>query len=74
MTVPFLCAGALAGMQPEAHAGFLGRTDMREIKTEEIINAVRDMCIEANYGLSADMRAALDKAAEEDSSELGSSI
>lgn len=74
MTVPFLCAGALAGMQPEARAGFLGRTDMREIKTEEIINAVRDMCIEANYGLSADMRAALDKAAEEDSSELGRSI
>ena len=47
---------------------------MREINTREVINAVRDMCIEANYGLSDDMRFALDKAAETDSSELGRSI
>lgn len=47
---------------------------MREINTREVINAVRDMCIEANYGLSDDMRSALDKAAETDSSELGRSI
>ena len=47
---------------------------MREINTENIIQAVRDMCIEANYGLSGDMKAALDKAAETDSSELGRSI
>lgn len=32
------------------------------------------MCIEANYGLSDDMRSALDKAAETDNSELGRSI
>lgn len=47
---------------------------MREINTREVINAVRDMCIEANYGLSDDMRSALDKAAETDNSELGRSI
>ena len=47
---------------------------MREINTENIIQAVRDMCIEANYGLSGDMKAVLDKAAETDSSELGRSI
>lgn len=47
---------------------------MREIQTSDIINAVRDMCIEANYGLSEDMRGALDKAAATDSSELGRSI
>ena len=47
---------------------------MREIQTSDIINAVRDMCIEANYGLSDDMRGALDKAAATDSSELGRSI
>ncbi len=47
---------------------------MREINTREVINAVRDMCIEANYGLSDDMRSALDKAAATDSSELGRSI
>ena len=47
---------------------------MKEIRTEDIVQAVRDMCIEANYGLSEDMRGALDKAAATDSSELGRSI
>ena len=47
---------------------------MKEINIQEVISAVRDMCIEANYGLSDDMRSALDKAAATDSSELGRSI
>ena len=47
---------------------------MREIDVKEITSAIKEMCIEANYGLSADMKGALDKAAASDSSELGRSI
>ncbi len=47
---------------------------MREIEAKEITSAIKEMCIEANYGLSADMKGALDKAAASDSSELGRSI
>ena len=47
---------------------------MREIDVKEITSAIKEMCIEANYGLTADMKGALDKAAASDSSELGRSI
>ncbi len=47
---------------------------MRNISSEEITKAVREMCIEANYGLSADMSKALDNAAETEGSALGKHV
>ena len=47
---------------------------MRSIKAEDITAAIKKMCIEANYGLSADMCGALDKAAQNESSALGRSV
>lgn len=32
---------------------------MREIAAETITEAIRDMCIEANYGLASDMKRSL---------------
>lgn len=34
---------------------------MREIAAETITEAIRDMCIEANYGLAPDMRKVFEK-------------
>ena len=47
---------------------------MREIEVREITEAVRDLCIEANYGLSEDMEQALQDAAREETSPLGREI
>lgn len=47
---------------------------MRTIRSEEITKAVRDMCIEANYGLSADMKKALEDATASESSALGKHV
>lgn len=47
---------------------------MRTIKAEVITKAVRDMCIEANYELSLDMRACLDRAQKQEQSPLGRQI
>ena len=47
---------------------------MREIDVSEITQVVKDMCISANYKLSADMQRALDKAKNEEESELGKKI
>lgn len=47
---------------------------MREIDVCEITKAVRQMCIDANYELSKDMCAALDKAQSQEESELGKNI
>lgn len=47
---------------------------MRSVCTEEIIEAVREMCIEANYFLSEDMKRVLEKSAGEEKSPLGSRI
>ena len=47
---------------------------MREIAVREITEAVRDLCIEANYGLSEDMEQALQDAAREETSPLGREI
>ena len=47
---------------------------MREIDVCEITKVVRQMCIDANYGLSEDMSAALDKAQAQEESELGKNI
>ena len=47
---------------------------LRTIHTNEIIKNVREMCIEANYDLSDDMKQALDQAAEKEQSELGKKI
>ena len=35
---------------------------MRSIQVEKVRDAVRDMCIEANYSLSPDMRCVFEKA------------
>lgn len=43
---------------------------MRSIQVEKVRDAVRDMCIEANYSLSPDMRAYL-KSCQEEKSPLG---
>lgn len=48
--------------------------NIREIRTDEIIKAVKKMCIEANHFLSEDMRAALDRAENTEESELGRRI
>ena len=47
---------------------------MRKIKTEEIINNVKEMCIEANLELAPDMREALVSAKENETSEIGCKI
>lgn len=47
---------------------------MRTIKTEEISKAVREMCIEANHVLSADMKNVFDEAEKKEESPLGRQI
>ncbi|MBR5932228.1 MAG: fumarate hydratase [Lachnospiraceae bacterium] len=47
---------------------------MREIDVSLVTNAIRDLCIEANYGLSSDMEKALADASVNEESELGRSI
>lgn len=47
---------------------------MREIPAATITEAIRDMCIEANYGLAPDMRKVFDKAVEEEESPLGRQV
>ena len=47
---------------------------MSRVHVDEIIENVKEMCIEANHYLSPDMKAALDKAQQEDKSPLGREI
>ena len=47
---------------------------MRTIETGEITRNIREMCIEANHFLSADMKQALVQAAQEEKSALGKQI
>lgn len=47
---------------------------MRVIRTEDIIRNVKEMCIEANHYLSADMERMLDQAADTERSPLGKQI
>ena len=47
---------------------------MRDINVCEVTAAVRQMCIDANYALSQDMKDALDGALEREESELGKQI
>jgi fumarate hydratase subunit alpha len=44
---------------------------MREISTKDIIKAVKDMCIDANYNLGKDVEDALKKAYEKEESPVG---
>ncbi len=46
----------------------------REVNVSEISDAVREMCIAANYGLQPDMLACLEDAKEAETSPLGKSI
>lgn len=47
---------------------------IRNIHTDEIIQTIKEMCIEANHFLSSDMKNALSKAVEIEKSELGKKI
>jgi len=47
---------------------------MREINVSEVTEAVKKMCIDANYALSDDMKKALETAQKEEVSELGKQI
>ncbi len=47
---------------------------MRDINVSEVTAAVKQMCIDANYTLSQDMKNALDGALEKEESELGKQI
>lgn len=47
---------------------------MREISAKTIEEAVRDMCIEANYSLSTDMRSVFEEAVKKEESPLGRQI
>ena len=47
---------------------------MREVDVNLIKNAVKEMCISINLELSDDMKTALDRAAEEETNELGRNI
>jgi fumarate hydratase subunit alpha len=47
---------------------------MREINVSEVTNAVKNMCIDANYELSSDMKKALLDAQNKEESELGKKI
>lgn len=44
---------------------------IRNIHTDTIIQTIKEMCIEANHFLSADMRESLEKALKNEKSELG---
>ncbi len=47
---------------------------MKNIKTQDITNAIKEMCIEANHYLSEDMTKRLKDAASKEESELGKKI
>ena len=47
---------------------------IRNIHTDTIIQTIKEMCIEANHFLSADMRESLEKALKNEKSELGKKI
>ena len=47
---------------------------MRNISVDEITNVIKEMCIEANHYLSNDMKQALEKALETESSEVGKKV
>lgn len=47
---------------------------MREIRTEQITDAVREMCIEANYGLAPDMIYVFGEAVRKEESPLGRQV
>ncbi len=47
---------------------------MRKVKAEEIINNVKEMCVEANLELTPDMKEALVSAKENETSEVGCKI
>lgn len=47
---------------------------IRKIDTEDVMETVKEMCIEANYYLSADMTEAMERAAATERSELGKKI
>ena len=47
---------------------------IRTIAVEEVTRNIREMCIEANYYLSSDMKAALDDAARAEQAPLGKKI
>lgn len=47
---------------------------MRTVKTEMIVENIKEMCIEANYFLSEDMKNALNKSAETEESQIGKKI
>ena len=47
---------------------------MRNISVKEITKLIKEMCIEANHFLAEDMKCALDKATQEESSTLGRQI
>ncbi len=47
---------------------------MREIDVQTVENAVCEMCVAANYGLSADVKARLDNAFDKETSHLGKEI
>ena len=47
---------------------------IRTVKTSEITENIKEMCIEANYYLSRDMDAAMKNAAATEESELGMKI
>ncbi|MCR5082546.1 MAG: fumarate hydratase [Parasporobacterium sp.] len=47
---------------------------MREIDVKELTNNIKEMCIEANYGLTDDMKSALDKAYNSEETELAKKI
>ena len=51
-----------------------GGVMIRTIAVEEVTRNIREMCIEANYYLSSDMKAALDDAARAEQAPLGKKI
>ena len=47
---------------------------MREINVADISDKISELCIQANYGLSSDVKGRLDQAAETENSDLGKKI
>ncbi len=48
--------------------------DIRTISVNEITKAVKEMCIEANYDLTADMKSALDASEQKEKSPIGKKV
>lgn len=64
----------LRQLMPEKQVWVKQEFHMRTLQVEEITKQIKEMCIEANYFLSPDMRQAIEDAADREETEIGKHI